>query len=386
MGAPVVAAATSPVPAAGSGKAAGYSDDVVAGAVAGAVARLISAPFDVLKIRFQLQFDKVKYTSMVQAFATVTKEEGFLSLWKGNLSATYLWITYSMVQFSVYGWLKTVGLQAASRAASSPSVGAGGSSSSGSSSGSRSRSGSSDGGVSGLWKTVVLFLAGAGAGLVATSTTYPFDIMRTQFAVQGSSRVFPTMHSFIKNTLETKGFRGFYVGLSPALVGITPYMGLNFALFESFSALAARAETSWREARRARALPTTNSNSNSNSRSNSGGLLALSRNAVCGGMAGGLSKLVVYPLDTIKKRLQVQVLTNPLDGAASMPRYSGVADLVRKTLKSEGLAGFYKGIGPTTAKAVVSTAVTFAAFESTKDFLQQRRRQQQQQQESRLQK
>ena len=385
MGAPVVAAATSPVPAAGSGKAAGYSDDVVAGAVAGAVARLISAPFDVLKIRFQLQFDKVKYTSMVQAFATVTKEEGFLSLWKGNLSATYLWITYSMVQFSVYGWLKTVGLQAASRAASSPSVGAGGSSSSGSSSGSSSRSGSSDGGVSGLWKTVVLFLAGAGAGLVATSTTYPFDIMRTQFAVQGSSRVFPTMHSFIKNTLETKGFRGFYVGLSPALVGITPYMGLNFALFESFSALAARAETSGREARRPIALPTTNSNSNS--RSNSGGLLALSRNAVCGGMAGGLSKFVVYPLDTIKKRLQVQVLTNTLDGAASMPRYSGVADLVRKTLKSEGLAGFYKGIGPTTAKAVVSTAVTFAAFESAKDFLQQRRRQQQQQQqESRLQK
>ena len=30
----------------------------------------------------------------------------YRSLWKGNLSATYLWITYGMVQFSVYGKLK----------------------------------------------------------------------------------------------------------------------------------------------------------------------------------------------------------------------------------------------------------------------------------------
>ena len=35
-----------------------------------------------------------------------TQEEGWLALWKGNLSATYLWITYAIVQFSVYGFLK----------------------------------------------------------------------------------------------------------------------------------------------------------------------------------------------------------------------------------------------------------------------------------------
>ena len=31
-------------------------DDMIAGAVAGAMARMITAPLDVLKIRFQLQF------------------------------------------------------------------------------------------------------------------------------------------------------------------------------------------------------------------------------------------------------------------------------------------------------------------------------------------
>ena len=43
----------------------------MAGAFAGACARLVTAPFDVLKIRFQLQFaEKVKYTSLSQAFRT----------------------------------------------------------------------------------------------------------------------------------------------------------------------------------------------------------------------------------------------------------------------------------------------------------------------------
>ena len=32
-------------------------------------------------------------------------------------------------------------------------------------------------------------------------------------------------------------------------------------------------------------------------------------------------------------------------------------------LTEEGMKGFYKGIIPTTAKAVVATAVTFAAYE-----------------------
>jgi Mitochondrial carrier protein len=88
-------------------KASSTRDDVMAGAFAGASARLITAPFDVLKIRFQLQFaQKVKYTSLRQAFTTVIKEEGVIGLWKGNVAATYLWISYAMVQFGVYGFLK----------------------------------------------------------------------------------------------------------------------------------------------------------------------------------------------------------------------------------------------------------------------------------------
>lgn len=179
------------------------SDDAAAGAFSGVAARLLTAPFDVIKIRFQLQNrDNAKYLSMLQAFRTVIREEGFLSLWKGNIAATYLWISYAVVQFAVYGVLKRFGesllpvvplsgdLLSASRASDDAT--------------NRRTSGDH----SKLLRTLVLFLAGASAGIIATATTYPLDIMRTQFALQGKDMVYKTMSSFITQTYRNKGIAG----------------------------------------------------------------------------------------------------------------------------------------------------------------------------------
>ena len=66
--------------------------DAIAGGFAGAVARFVVGPLDVLKIRFQVQIEPIlqrqgaqtatlevigsKYTGLKQAFGTVLKEEG----------------------------------------------------------------------------------------------------------------------------------------------------------------------------------------------------------------------------------------------------------------------------------------------------------------------
>lgn len=105
---------------------------------------MISAPFDVIKIRFQLQSqENRKYTSIVQSLKRVVKEEGVLSLWKGNLSASYLWISYMMVQFSIYGVLKRLGEKAPNPFQASPNSATGGDK---------------------AWRAFMQFLAGAGAG------------------------------------------------------------------------------------------------------------------------------------------------------------------------------------------------------------------------------
>ncbi len=89
-------------------------DEIIAGSFAGAVARLFTAPFDVIKIRKQLEFNPILLKSgqrpkVFQGLAEIIKQEGVLSLWKGNLSATYLWVTYGMFQFTSYSALKQAG-------------------------------------------------------------------------------------------------------------------------------------------------------------------------------------------------------------------------------------------------------------------------------------
>ena len=57
-----------------------FSNDAVAGAFAGVVARLLTAPFDLVKIRFQLQNHLKgavpKYNSILQTFKVIVREEG----------------------------------------------------------------------------------------------------------------------------------------------------------------------------------------------------------------------------------------------------------------------------------------------------------------------
>ena len=85
-----------------------HIEDVIAGAFSGTVSRMITAPLDVLKIRSQLHFG-AEAPSMFTSLRTIVKEEGISALWKGNLSATYLWITYGMAQFLLYGIFKSWG-------------------------------------------------------------------------------------------------------------------------------------------------------------------------------------------------------------------------------------------------------------------------------------
>ena len=106
------------------------------------------------------------------------------------------------------------------------------------------------------------------------------------------------------------------------------------------------------------------------------------KNGFCGAVAGGASKFLVYPLDTMKRRMQMQVLSNTLSEAMVMPRYKNAWHCLVSTFKNEGVGGFYKvssaiecchgfrdhlslvqGIAPTVAKSVLASGITFAAYE-----------------------
>jgi solute carrier family 25 thiamine pyrophosphate transporter 19 len=86
--------------------------------------------------------------------------------------------------------------------------------------------------------SAVAFCSGAIAGTAATLATYPFDICRTAFAARGLSTLEPgTIQSFFKqatstNVINQNPLRNLFAGCGPAVLGIIPYMGLNFALYD----------------------------------------------------------------------------------------------------------------------------------------------------------
>ena len=63
-----------------------------------------------------------------------------------------------------------------------------------------------------------------------------------------------------------------------------------------------------------------------------------------GGLAGIAYWALVFPLDTLKTRIQTD--------SPHKPAYSGMLDCARKVVRAEGLAGLFKGWQPCFARAV----------------------------------
>lgn len=92
---------------------------------------------------------------------------------------------------------------------------------------------------------------------------------------------------------------------------------------------------------------------------------AQARSLACGALAGVLGKLAVYPLDTVKRRMQVQGMARSAAYGAPTA-YAGTLDALATIAREEGvIGGWYKGTVPALLKSAVSVAVTFWAYEGT---------------------
>lgn len=91
---------------------------------------------------------------------------------------------------------------------------------------------------------------------------------------------------------------------------------------------------------------------------------------ICGSLAGIISKTGVFPLDVVRKRLQVQgphLQEYVLSTIPSYAKYNSVLGCMRRIVQTEGFFALYKGIVPGLLKAGPSGAVYFLMFELAKD-------------------
>ncbi|KAF7157459.1 hypothetical protein CNMCM5623_001720 [Aspergillus felis] len=66
--------------------------------------------------------------------------------------------------------------------------------------------------------------------------------------------------------------------------------------------------------------------------------------AVAGATGAVLANAIVYPLDIVKTRLQVQVKSDKTDGSDGTVHYESTLDAINKIVETEGIEGLYSGM------------------------------------------
>ncbi|GBG26035.1 Mitochondrial thiamine pyrophosphate carrier [Hondaea fermentalgiana] len=278
-----------------------------AGVASGVVSRLIVSPLDVLKIRLQLQVSgQDGYRGVAQSATKILREEGVRGLWKGTAPSLVLWGLYAGVQFPAYQ--ETLRILGFSRETAPLGVD---------------------------------LVAGAAGSLAATTISYPLDTIRTQLVYRRAEH--GNVFALTRLTLQRDGFLGFYRGFLPTVTQVVPGMAFSFAFYGYIK-------------RHVTALTHTESKE-----AGAPSMAQTAAQLLSGSLAGVLSKVIVHPLDTVKKRIQVNHLLGRESARAA--RYNGMIDCFREMYIHEGPRSFFSGLVPTLLKSAVATAVTFATYE-----------------------
>uniref|UniRef100_A0A8D1GNW7 Tricarboxylate transport protein, mitochondrial n=1 Tax=Sus scrofa TaxID=9823 RepID=A0A8D1GNW7_PIG len=77
---------------------------------------------------------------------------------------------------------------------------------------------------------------------------------------------------------------------------------------------------------------------------------------LAGGLAGGIEICITFPTEYVKTQLQLDERSHP-------PRYRGIGDCVRQTVRSHGVLGLYRGLSSLLYGSIPKAAVRFGTFE-----------------------
>lgn len=88
-----------------------------------------------------------------------------------------------------------------------------------------------------------------------------------------------------------------------------------------------------------------------------------SGDACAGVLASVLAKTGVFPLDLVRKRLQVQGPTRTRYIHRNIPEYKGVLGSLKLILRNQGVRGLYKGLTVSLVKAAPASAITMWSYE-----------------------
>ncbi|SLM39227.1 mitochondrial carrier protein leu5 [Lasallia pustulata] len=339
----------------------------LAGGLAACAAKTVVGPLDRVKILFQASNPHfAKYTGswfgVVTAMRDINRQDGLRGLFRGH-SATLLRIfPYAAIKFLAYEQVRAILIKDKSQET-----------------------------------PLRRLVSGAVAGVTSVLITYPLEVIRVRLAFetsrasrsslssickqiyherppipqQPSSVLTPTPSSSLPvraaaSTLNSavsniqavsprSGLANFYRGFAPTLLGMLPYAGMSFLTHDTAGDWLRHPSIA-----KYTTLPSPTTFSNTD-------LTAPYRprplkywaELLAGGLAGLVSQSASYPLEVIRRRIQV-------GGAVGDGHRLGMAEITRQIWKEKGFKGFWVGLTIGYVKVVPMVAVSFLVYERGK--------------------
>ncbi|CAO2193590.1 unnamed protein product [Urochloa humidicola] len=290
----------------------GTAAHLASGGFAGAVSKTCTAPLARLTILFQVagmhaDVAALRKYSIWHEASRIVREEGFQAFWKGNLVTIVHRLPYSAISFYSYDHYKNLLQMVPGLDRDSNNVG------------------------------VVRLLGGGLAGITSASITYPLDVVRTRLATQKTTRYYKGIFHTVSTICRDEGVKGLYKGLGATLLGVGPSIAISFSVYESL-------RSHWQMERPHDAIAVVS--------------------LFSGSLSGIASSTATFPLDLVKRRMQLQGAA----GTASAHK-STITGTIRDIWQKEGSRGFYRGIAPEYLKVVPSVGIAFMTYETLKSLL-----------------
>lgn len=278
----------------------------LAGGISGAVAKTATAPIERVKLLIQTQDanpkiisgEVARYTGIVNCFSRVASEQGISAFWRGNLTNIIRYFPTQAFNFAFKDSIKAMFPRADKHTE--------------------------------FLKFFMINMASGGlAGAGSLMIVYPLDYARTRLAsdVGTGKQQFSGLMDCLTQTVKSSGVKGLYNGVGVSIVGIIPYRGAYFGLFDTLSGYNPyqKSENSFFRA--------------------SSKFACAQTSAIAAGYAS-------YPFDTVRRRLQMQS-----EKPKSEWVYSGTMDCFTKIMKDEGTAALFKGAGANALRTVGAALV-----------------------------
>ncbi|BFZ55793.1 ADP/ATP carrier protein [Savitreella phatthalungensis] len=276
--------------------------DFMMGGVSAAIAKTAAAPIERVKLLIQNQDEMLKqgrlarrYEGIGECFSRTAKEEGVVSLWRGNTANVIRYFPTQALNFAFKDYFKKMfGFKK----------------------------------NEGYWPWFFGNLASGGAaGASSLLFVYSLDYARTRLAndaksaKKGGERQFNGLVDVYRKTLATDGIAGLYRGFGPSVTGIIVYRGLYFGLYDSVKPVILTGSLE-------------------------GSFLA---SFALGWVVTTGSGLASYPLDTVRRRMMMTSGTGV--------NYSSSMHAFRVIVAQEGVKSLFKGAGANILRGIAGALV-----------------------------